>query len=162
MHRMSISACVEAPAEVVWAHLSRLDQIHVWTDLIHDSHMTGACRSGVGAQRTCELGHGRRNHERVIAWHEGHSFTYESTDAPMMRLARNTWSVTPMGGRSLVRSDAEMEFRGGLLGRILGWVLVPVLARLLPNPLTKFKFWVENGRPFEGKASMLPAPPALC
>lgn len=162
MHRMSVSACIDAPAAVVWAHLSRLDQIHVWTDLIHSSHLTGACASGVGAERVCDLGHGRSNHERVIAWEEGRSFTYESTDAPMMRLARNTWSVTPMGHRALVTSEAEIEFRGGWIGNLLGRLLLPLVFRLLPNPLVKFKFWVENGRPFEGKASRLRVPAALC
>ncbi|GDX82830.1 hypothetical protein LBMAG42_46410 [Deltaproteobacteria bacterium] len=39
-----------------------------------------------------------------MAWDEGRSFTRESADAPMMKLARNTWSVTPMGHRSLVTS----------------------------------------------------------
>ncbi len=162
MRRMTVSACVDAAAAVVWAHLSRLDQIHVWTDLIHDSRTSGACSMGVGAERSCEFGRSRSNHEHVIAWDEGRSFAHESTDAPMMRLSRSAWSVTPMGERAQVRSEAEMEFKGGLLGRILGWLLVPVLARLLPNPLTKFKFWAESGRPYEGKASPLPVPVAFC
>lgn len=162
MHKMSVSACVDAPAAVVWAHLSRLDQIHLWTDLIHDVHMRGTCTTGVGAERVCELGHGRRNHEQVTAWDEGHSFTYESTDAPLMRRARNTWSVTPMGEQALVRSDAEMEFKGGWVGRLLGWLLLPLLVRFLPNPLVKFKYWVENGVPYVGKASALPVPAPLC
>jgi hypothetical protein len=97
-----------------------------------------------------------------VAWEEGVSFTYESSDAPMMKLARNRWSVRAEGNRTLVISEAEMEFRGGLFGRLLGWIFVPLLGVLLPNPLAKFKFWVEHGRPFQGKASSLPTPNALC
>src|SRR4051812_45229651 len=114
MFRMSSRGCIEAPVEVVWAHLSRLDQIHVWTDVIHRSYMASECSSGVGAERVCELGGTRSLHERVIAWEEGVSFTYESTDAPMMKLARNCWSVRADGERTVVTSDAEMEFRGGI------------------------------------------------
>ena len=99
MFRMTKTACIDAPADVVWAHLSRLDQIHVWTDVIHRSYLT---------------------------------------------------------------TDAEMEFRGGWLGRLLGFVLVPILSFALPNPIVKLKFWIETGRPFEGKASALPVPLASC
>ena len=67
-----------------------------------------------------------------------------------------------MGDRALVTSDAEMEFRGGWLGRILGWVLVPLMKLVLPNPLAKFKYWVENGQPYGGRASSLPVPQAIC
>lgn len=162
MHRMSASACVDAPAAVVWEHLARLDQIHLWTDLIHDARIEGACHHGVGTERVCELGAGRSNRERVIAWDEGRSYTYVSFDAPMMKEARNTWSVTPMGDRTLVRTDAEIVFRGGWFGRALGYVLVPLLGWLMPNPLVKFKFWVENGRPYVGKARALPVPLPGC
>ena len=162
MFKMTTSACIEAPADVVWAHLARLDQIHVWTDVIHRSYMSSACATGVGAERTCELAGRRDLHERVIDWDEGRSFTYESTDAPMMKLARNRWSVTPMGARSLVTSDAELELRGGWLGRVLGFVLVPLMRFALPNPLAKLKYWIENGTPYEGRARSLPVPSVAC
>jgi hypothetical protein len=80
----------------------------------------------------------------------------------MMKLARNTWSVRAEGARTLITTDAEVQFRGGPVGWLLGFLLVPLLRLLLPNPLAKFKFWVENGRPYEGRASKLPRPAALC
>jgi hypothetical protein len=61
-----------------------------------------------------------------------------------------------------VSSEAEVVFRDGVLGWLLGWLLVPLLRIVLPNPLAKFKFWVENGRPYEGNASKLPVPPVRC
>ena len=162
MFRMTARACVDAPVNVVWDHLSRLDQIHLWTDAIHRAYISSACPSGVGAERTCELGGGRTLRERIVAWDEGASFTYESRDAPLMKLARNRWSVKPEGSGTLVTSEAEMTFRGGIFGRIFGWILVPLLRLVLPNPLAKFKYWVEHGEPFRGKASRLPVPPLSC
>ena len=79
MFHMTTSACVEAPIEVVWAHLARLDQIHLWTDVIQRSYVSGECSSGVGAVRTCELAGKRLLHERFVAWEEGDTFTYESS-----------------------------------------------------------------------------------
>jgi hypothetical protein len=162
MFRMITRACVDAPVDVVWDHLSRLDQIHVWTDAIHRAYISSECSTGVGAERTCELGGRRSLRERIVAWEEGISFTYESTDAPMMKLARNRWSVTPEGTQTLVTSEAEMTFRGGVFGWLLGWILVPLLRFALPNPLAKFKYWVEKGEPFSGKPSRLPVPPLSC
>lgn len=162
MFRMMKTACIEAPADVVWAHLSRLDQIHLWTDVIHRSYLTTQASCGVGAERVCELGHDRSVTERIVAWEEGSSFTYESTNAPMMRFARNRWSVRAEGNRTLVTTEAEFELRGGWLGRLLGHVIVPILAFALPNPMVKLKYWIENGRPFEGRASALPTPLAGC
>ena len=162
MHEMIATACIEAPHDEVWKHLARLDQVHLWTDVIHHSYMTTACATGVGAERACELPRGKGLRERVVAWDEGRSFTYESSDAPMMALARNTWTVEAIGARTLVTSRAELCFRGGLAGYVLGWLLVPLLRRLLPNPLAKFKFWVENGRPYEGRTSSLPVPAPVC
>jgi ligand-binding SRPBCC domain-containing protein len=162
MLKMTQSACVEAPVSVVWDHLSRLDQIHVWTDVIHRVEVGGTCSRGVGTERTCELRGSRSVHERFVEWREGESFTYESVDAPLMKLARNRWSLRAEGDRTVVTSEAEMQLRGGMFGHLLGFVLVPLLALVLPNPLAKFKFWVENGRPFEGRASRLPRPSAAC
>jgi hypothetical protein len=162
MFRMKKSACVEAPVDVVWAHLARLDQIPLWTDAVHHASMSGECTAGVGAIRLCELRGNRRLHERIVAWEEGVSFTYESTDAPMMKLARNRWSVQAEGARTLVTTEAEIAFRGGLFGWLLGAILVPLIGLLLPNPLAKFKYWVEHGRAFPGKASQLPSPAAFC
>jgi hypothetical protein len=159
---MTKTACIEAPVDVVWAHLARLDQIHLWTDAIHRVSLSGECTAGVGAVRRCELRGKRTLHERVVAWTEGVSFTYESTDAPMMKLARNCWSVRAEGERTLVMSEAEIAFRGGVLGWLLGWIFVRLIELLLPNPLAKFKYWVEHGRPFSGKASKLPSPATVC
>ena len=159
---MKSSACVDAPVHVVWAHLSALDQIHLWTDVIHRVEITSACAVGVGAERACELAGDRVLHERVIAWEDGSSFTYESRDAPMMAFARNRWSVRAEGDRTLVTSEADVVFRGGWLGRLAGYLLIPLIGAVLPNPLAKFKYWVENGRPFQGSARALPIPAIAC
>ncbi len=162
MFRITNTACVEAPAHVVWAHLARLDAVHLWTDVIHRSYMADDLVCGVGAERVCELAGRRTLHERVIVWEEGRSFTYISTDAPWMKLARNRWSVDAVGARALATSEAELELRGGWFGEMLGHLLMPLLRLFLPNPLARFKYWVEEGRPYAGSARSLPVPPVAC
>jgi hypothetical protein len=100
--------------------------------------------------------------ERWVTWDEGHSFTYEGFGIPMMKHAANRWSVLPHGERSLLTSEAELELKGGVLGRLLEPLVGPLLRRMAPNALAGFKYLVEHGQPYNGKASELPRVPATC
>ena len=158
MLTLKSSACIEAPVNVVWAHLSSLEDIQLWTDAIRHAYISSDRREGVGTVRTCELHGDHTLTEHITAWEDGRSFTYESTTAPFMELARNTWTVQAAGpGRTLVTSHAEVTFKWGVLGRLMEMVLGPLLPRVFPNPFAKFKYWVETGRPFPGSARKLPA-----
>ena len=80
----------------------------------------------------------------------------------MMRRASNRWSVVSQGERSLLVSEAELEIKGGLVGRFLEPVLGPLMQRMAPGALASFKYLVEQGRPYNGKTSELPSVPARC
>jgi hypothetical protein len=79
-----------------------------------------------------------------------------------MRRASNRWSVIAQGKRSLLVSEAELELKGGLFGRLLEPILGPLMQRMAPGALASFKYLVEQGRPYAGKASELPSVPAWC
>lgn len=65
--RLLASVCIDAPAERVWARLSRLEDIRLWSEAVLDAHCDGALSQGVGAERTCDLGGGITIHERWLA-----------------------------------------------------------------------------------------------
>jgi hypothetical protein len=117
---------------------------------------------GVGAERTCGLVGNATIRERWLAWDEGRSFTYEGIGVPLMKRAVNQWTVLPQGDKTLLTSRAELEIKGGVFGRLLEPVLTPILRRMAPNALAGFKYLVEHGHPYVGKASELPLAPALC
>jgi hypothetical protein len=100
--------------------------------------------------------------EHWVAWDEGRSFTYEAFGVPLMKYAANRWSVLPQGEQSLLTSEAELEIKGGAFGRILEPIMGPLMRRLAPNALAAFKYLVEHGHPYNGKASELPRAPATC
>jgi hypothetical protein len=156
------SACIEAPVDIVWDRLAKLEDIHLWSEPVIHAHCEGALSRGVGAERTCELVGHRIIHERWVAWDEGRSFTYEGFGIPLMRRAANRWSVLPHGERTLLTSEAELELKGGVLGRLLEPLVGPLLQRMAPNALAEFKYLVEHGQPYVGKASELPRAPATC
>ena len=101
-------------------------------------------------------------HERWVAWDEGRSFTYEGVGIPLVRRATNRWSVLPRGGNSLLTSEAKLELKGGVLGRLLEPVMGLAARSMAPNSLAAFKYLVEHGHPWDGKASELPKAPAIC
>jgi hypothetical protein len=116
----------------------------------------------VGAERTCDLVGGRTITERWMAWEEGQSFAYEGVGLPLVKRAVNRWTVRPQGEKTLLISEAEVELKGGVVGRLLEPVLGPLMRRLGPRALAAFAYLVEQGRPYAGKASALPKAPALC
>ncbi|GAC1530368.1 MAG: hypothetical protein NVS2B16_37330 [Chloroflexota bacterium] len=162
MIKVAASVCIEAPASIVWARLARLEDIQLWSDAVLHASCDGALSHGVGAERTCQLPGNRTIREHWTAWDEGRSFTYEGHGIPLLKRARNQWSVIPQGDKSLLTSEAEVEIKGGVFGRLLEPILGPVLRRMAPGALAGFKYLVEHGKPCAGKASSLPRPPATC
>lgn len=148
--------CIEAPAEAVWAQLAHLKDIQLWSEPVLHARSTGAVEQGVGAERVCELAGNQRVTERWVAWDEGRSFTYEGTGIPLIQRAVNRWSIIPQGERALLTSEASVTIKGGMFGRMLEPVLGPLMRRMAPNALAGFKYLVEHGHPYQGKASELP------
>jgi hypothetical protein len=162
MIKLASSVCIEAPIAIVWARLAKLEDIQLWSDAVLQARCDGPVTQGVGAERTCELVGHRTIHERWVAWDEGRSFTYEGFGIPLVKRASNCWSVLPQGDKSLLTSEAEVELKGGVVGRLLEPVVGPLMRRMGPQALAAFKYLVEHGRPYEGKSSELPPAPALC
>jgi Polyketide cyclase / dehydrase and lipid transport len=162
MIKLFASVCIEAPAAIVWARLAKLEDIQLWSEAVLHARCDGAVSQGVGAERTCELAGNFIVIERWVAWEEGQSFTYEGFGIPLMKRAVNRWSVMAHGEQSLLMSEAELEIKGGMFGRILEPILRPLMQRMAPNALAGFKYLVEHGHPYEGKASELPRAPATC
>jgi hypothetical protein len=162
MIKLVATVCIEASAASVWARLAQLEDIQLWAEPVLHARCEGALAQGVGAERTCELAGHRTITERWVAWDEGRSFTYEGFGIPLMKRAVNRWSVLPQGDKSLLTSEAELEIKGGVLGRMLEPILGPLMRRMAPQALAGFKYLVEQGHPYAGKASELPKAPAIC
>jgi hypothetical protein len=160
--RLFASVCIEAPAEVVWARLARLEDIRLWSEAVLDARCEGARSQGVGAERTCDLRGGITIRERWLAWDEGRSFTYEGVGIPLLASARNEWDVQPEGDQALLTSRAEVVLRGGPLGRLLEPFVAYQLKRVGPRTLAAFKYLVEHGEPPKVRHAKLPRVATAC
>lgn len=162
MIKLFASACIDAPKEAVWLVLSKLEDIALWSESVLSAQCDSDHRQGVGAERTCSLKGNATIKEQWIAWDEGNSFTYVALGIPMIKSARNTWTVRSEHGKTLLTSEAEVEIKGGILGRLLEPVMQPIMQRMAPGALAAFKYLVENGRPYPGKHAELPRAPVTC
>jgi Polyketide cyclase / dehydrase and lipid transport len=156
------SVCIEAPAAQVWAALARLEDIELWSEAVLEARCDGPISRGPGAERTCELRGGITIKERWLEWNEGRSFTYEGLGIPLVARARNVWSVHTEGERTLLTSRAQLELKGGLLGRLLEPIVRYQINRIGPRTLAAFKYVVEHGEPPPVKHASLPAIPVAC
>jgi hypothetical protein len=141
------SVCIDAPASEVWARLARLEDIRLWSEAIVDAHCDEGHDRGVGAERTCRLDRGVVIRERWVAWEEGRSFTYDGYGVPLVSRARNTWSVSAEGQRTLLTSEAEVNLKGGRVGRLLEPLVSRQARRMGVRSLAAFKYLVEHGEP---------------
>jgi ligand-binding SRPBCC domain-containing protein len=160
--RLLASVCIDAPAERVWARLSRLEDIRLWSEAVLDARCEGALSQGVGAERTCDLRGGITICERWLAWDEGRSFAYEGLGVPLVARARNEWTVQPEGDQTLLVSRAEIVLKAGALGRLLEPIAARQLRRIGPQTLATFKYLMEHGEPPAVKHAKLPRATTAC
>jgi hypothetical protein len=162
MIALRMSACIDAPTDRVWDRLARLEDIRLWSEAIVDSRCVDGRDHGIGAERTCRLNGGVVVRERWLAWEEGRSFTYEGVGVPLVSLARNTWTVEPEGGRTLLTSEAEVLLKGGRLGSLLEPLVSYQIRRMGQGSLAAFKYLVEHGEPPRLRHARLAPAPTVC
>ena len=157
---LTATVCIEAPAATVWNYLVRIEDIPLWSRGIVSARSVTGRERGVGAERVCQLVGGITLTERWLAWNDGVSFTYEGHGLPGVRVARNTWTVEPHDTQTILRSEAHVQLRGGLLARLLDPIAKRQSRRMGRQALGAFKYLVETGRPPEDLSVRLPAPAA--
>lgn len=162
MIKMKVTACIDASPAATWKVLSDLESISLWSEPVLRAECKGERKQGIGAERICHFGKKVMITERWVAWLEGESYTYEGFNLPLVKSAKNTWSVKEESGKTLLTSESCIVLKGGLLGRLLEPLMLFVSKKMGSDSLSAFKYLVENGKPFEGKHSLLPRVCALC
>jgi len=160
--KLKKSVCIEAPVEKVWTILADVANVQDWVGVINRSYCEGELTQGIGTVRVCHLTTGTTIKEEWIAWEEGQSFTYQAENAPMMKSAKNTWSVQAVGENTLLTTESEVILKGGFLGRLFEPIMRLMTGRMGDGSLAGFKYLVENGKRFEGKLSNLPKIRTVC
>ena len=160
--KLKMSACIEAPKEKVWQVLADVTNVSQWVAPILSARCPGDKTGGIGTVRTCELKGSISVVEEWIAWEEGSSYTYQAHGFPLMKWGRNTWSVEAVDGKTLLTTEAEVEIKGGIFGKLLEPLMRSLSNRMGEESLAAIKYLIETGQPYTGKFSSLPRAAMSC
>lgn len=165
MITMTTDICVDVPVETAWRQMARIDEVHLWAQVLVDSYCTSEQTRGLGAERACTLRNGMMVTERFTHWEEGKAFTYEIVDGgpAIMKTAKNEWTLTPKGeNKTLIRTHATLQCKGGRLARLIEPLVLWGFKRDMPNIAASLKYFVETGKAYDGPAKELPRAPSFC
>ena len=106
--------------ERVWALLADLEAVARYNQTVAAARVRGAARTGVGAERECDLKPNGRVVERVIAWDEGRAVGLEvvESDWPIVYM-RWTTRVDPDAAGARITQDLVYQVKFGPLGWLL-------------------------------------------
>ena len=111
---------IEASPEQVWSVLARLDALAEYDPALAESRIETRERSGLGAERRCELKDGNWFRERVTAWQTHNALAFELCECwfPLRSLAHR-YVLTPENGGTRVEQRMQYELKLGPLGPVL-------------------------------------------
>jgi carbon monoxide dehydrogenase subunit G len=148
---LQINATIEinAPADLVWKRLAKLDDVQHFVESVQKSYYSSEQTEGIGAERTCEVKGFGTLQEKITQWDDGDSLTYAVEGMPkVVRSARSHWSlnaITPNKTRVTVESTMETNY--GVFGSLMAkYMMRPQVTRLLEKGLASFKDYVEDSR----------------
>ena len=117
IHHEIEAAC---PPERIWALLADLKAVERYNRGVKRAAIEGAQRSGVGAQRCCELVPQGRVVERVTHWEEGRALGLEVVESDWpIHFMRWVTRIEPNEGGTRITQSLEYSVKFGPLGWLL-------------------------------------------
>src|SRR5262245_61730331 len=100
------------PPERVWAVLADLVAVEHYNPTVSAARFRGTRRSGVGAERECDLRPNGRVVERVTTWEDGAALGIEVVESGWpIHFMRWTTRVAPHDGGARITQDLEYRVR---------------------------------------------------
>jgi len=114
IHHRIEAAC---PPERVWAVLADLEAVRHYNPTVRTAAVKGTRRTGVGAERVCELLPKGRIVERVTHWEDGRALGLEVAESDWpIRFMRWLTRIEPKGGDSVITQELEYALKFGPVG----------------------------------------------
>jgi hypothetical protein len=108
------------PPERVWAVLADLVAVERYNPTVAAARFRGDRRTGVGAERECDLRPNGRVVERVTAWESGEALGIEVVESTWpVHTMRWTTRVTPREGGARITQELEYQVKFGPAGWLL-------------------------------------------
>jgi hypothetical protein len=117
IHHQIEAACTPGH---VWAVLADLEAVQHYNPTVRSAAVRGPRRTGVGAERVCDLRPKGRVVERVTHWEDGRAVGLEVAESGWpIRFMRWVTRVEPRGTGSLITQELEYAPKLGPLGWLL-------------------------------------------
>jgi ligand-binding SRPBCC domain-containing protein len=108
------------PPESVWAVLADLEAVQHYNPTVQTAAVRGPRRTGVGAERVCDLLPKGRVVERVTLWESGQAVGLEVAESDWpIRFMNWVTRIEPKGGGTLITQNLEYALKFGPVGWLL-------------------------------------------
>jgi ligand-binding SRPBCC domain-containing protein len=108
------------PPEHVWALLSDLEAVQRYNPTVRNATVQGARRTGIGAERACELVPRGRVVERVTHWEDGRAVGLEVAESDWpIHFMRWVTRIEPAGSGTRITQSLEYKVKFGPIGWLL-------------------------------------------
>lgn len=147
MPKLIRQVAIDAPKEKVWEVLADFSGVANWAPTIIESASTTEANGGVNAERSCNHEKMGTIYERIVAWDEGNSLSYDVIKGlpfPMKSL-NNIWAVTSLGEGALVTLTMEFQMKMGPLGFMPALMARAPMRKEMKVSLAGLKQYVETG-----------------
>jgi hypothetical protein len=113
-------AQANCPPKQVWMLLADLEAVQRYNPTVRAARVQGELRTGVGAERSCDLVPKGRVVERVTHWEEGRAIGLEVAESDWpIHFMRWLTHVEPRGTGTRITQSLEYQVKFGPLGWLL-------------------------------------------
>ena len=136
------------PPERVWALLSDLEAVQRYNPTVRAAMVQGERRTGVGAERACELVPKGRVVERVTHWEDGRAVGLEVAESDWpIHFMRWVTRVEPVGASTRITQSLEYKVKFGPFGWLLdNFVMKRKLTATLDEVFASLVKHAEGGK----------------
>ena len=149
MAKVIVTRIIDAPVADVWAAWDDFGNIDRFNPNLKQSGLiNGSARSGLGAERQCDLKDGKNYiQERVVDYQPERRMTVDIFNGSLpLKRAKATIEMTPQAVRR-TELTFTMEFTPGMgpLGQLMVPMMKPQFRRMLSGLVDANKAYVERG-----------------
>ncbi len=149
MAKVSITRTVDAPLDKLWASWDDFGAIYRFNPNLNGSFiLDGSARTGLGAERQCDLSDGKNYiQERIVEYTPHRRLVVDIYNGTLpLKSATAGFDLKSLGpDRSEVTMTMEFTPKFGLLGKLMVPMMKPQFRRLLGKLLDGNKAFVERG-----------------
>ena len=125
MTRLNNEVLIEATPEKVWQVLTDLESLEQYDPVVNKSVTISALRTGLGAERQCDVNPKGWFKERVTQWEPHRALAFELFECTLpIKSLRHSYTIVNVNGATRVRQVMEYQMKFGIFGSLMDLLMV--------------------------------------